>query len=130
MQIKKRGGKTVCFRHTYSAEKKRGVQTLAYSCDSYLRSVPDDAKESLNEAELIELKTYLDELTARDQAYLKESSLTGLDGALKRAIEALAVPEAAAQLTPAKAAKIWEGLDAIRLALKHAGHPRPKKDAK
>jgi hypothetical protein len=129
MQIKKRGNKTVCFRHTYDSFKGRGVQTLAYSCDSYLRSVPDDAKEKLNEAELVELKTYLDERLKEDQAYLKESSLLGLDGALRRALEALAVPEAAAQLTPEKAAKIWEGLDAMRLALKHAGHPRPKKDA-
>ena len=130
MQIKKRGNKTVSFRHTYDSHKGRGVQTLAYSCDSYLRSVPDDAKESLTEAELKELKTYLDELKAQDQATLKVSSLTSLDVDLKRAIEALAVPESAAKLTPEKAAKIWEGLAAIRLALKHAGHPRPKKDAK
>ncbi|MNF05821.1 hypothetical protein D3C80_2056410 [compost metagenome] len=57
-------------------------------------------------------------------------ALDGLAGTLRRSIKALEVPENVAKLTEDKTAELWAELDEMRRALRKAGRPKPKDEAK
>jgi len=131
MRFKTSAKKIMCIRTVYQpgvdGKAGRGHDKTIISIDAWAKSVPDEAKELLDESELQQLQTYLKERQQHSDQVMAEYTLQKLGKTLQVAINGLEAPaDGARRLTDEEVSAIWAGLDGMRLMMKRAGYPRVK----
>lgn len=129
MFFEERSTKILCRRVIYVSGANNKNETVV-SFDKYSRPIPDEVRAKLTEEELVALQAWLDKRDQKTDTILDRMALDGLAGTLRRSIKALEVPENVAKLTEDKTAELWAELDEMRRALRKAGRPKPKDEAK
>lgn len=125
MFFENRGKKILCRRVTYVPGGKNKTETIV-SIDQGTTVLTDEVKGKLKTDEVTLLQALLDEHAKVNAKALNEAYLLTLGRDLERSIAAVQDSESAKKLTESQVAKIWEGLDEMRRAMRKAGHHKPK----
>lgn len=123
-------GNTVqCLRRvrevTPDAPEGKSVQRVVAKFDRWARELPQYVAKVLTEAELEEWRAWRQKQDESEQAKAADFDLDALPDRLRRTAES--IERGLATIPPENAKLMWEGLDAMSCALKHAGHDRPKR---
>ncbi|MCC8940327.1 hypothetical protein H8A99_28680 [Bradyrhizobium sp. Arg68] len=123
MQFREQARKIQCIRSTYNPATKRSDSSVVASFDRYADKIPSDLPE-LTEAERAELATWFEARQAAKAASM--NTWRAQYGGRALAELATAIQTTGAELTPDQAAAIWQGIEAVKKALRKHGHRRVK----
>lgn len=123
MQFREQARKIQCIRSTYNPATKRSDSSVVASFDRYADKIPSDLP-TLTEAERTELATWFEARQAAKAASM--NTFRAQYGGRALADLATAIQTTGAELTPDQAAAIWQGIEAVKKALRKHGHRRVK----
>lgn len=124
MQIRVQGKKIQCIRSTYDATAKRCVQKVVYTLPRWQDTMPAASDTAaLTDAERDELAAWFATAAAKRQ----ETAHHVATGLAEHHLAELAAAILANEISPEKAAAIWDGIAAVTKALKKTGHKKATK---
>lgn len=103
----------------------KSVQRVVAKFDRWARELPKDVAQILTETELDEWRAWRQKQDESEQAKAADFDLDALPDRLRRTAES--IERGLTTIQSENAQLMWEGLDAMSRALKHAGHDRPKR---
>lgn len=123
MQFREQGKKIQCIRSTYNPATKRSGSNVVASFDRYSDKIPSELPE-LTEAERAELTAWFEARQATKAASM--NTFRAQYGGRSLTDLATAIQTKGAELTPDQAAAIWQGIEAVKKALRKHGHRKVK----
>lgn len=122
MQFREQAKKVQCIRSVYSPEKKRCEQKLIATFPRWSITCPQ--LPDLTEAENAELKAWFEARSSQQQASENKYLASSAGRQFIKIAEAIALNGSSYSANQVN--EIWEGMTAIRRAMKKAGHVKSR----
>ena len=126
MQIREHGKQLLMIRTAYNREKKRTEPVTVAKQARYLATVSDNVRQQLTNDEVEHLEKWLSQRTEKSSVNNQGYSLLIIADTVRRATEAMSVPELASMMTAERATELYALMGSFEKALKKAGYKKTK----